>query len=89
MKYSTAHDIWKKYQKYGTTVNHPQSGHPRKVTDHTIHQMIRVAKKSCRKPFQEIGNEVEPKVSETTVRRVLAEQGFHRWVACKVPYLTS
>jgi hypothetical protein len=29
------------------------------------------------KPFAEIGNQFEPKVSEATIRRVLAEEGYH------------
>src|SRR4051812_41753581 len=66
MKYSTAHDIWKKYKKYGTTANCPRSGQPRKVTDSTVRQIVRIAKKSRRKPFREIGNEVVPNLSVTT-----------------------
>jgi transposase len=89
MKYSTARDIWKKYQKHGTTANRPRSGQPRKVTDHTVRQMVRIAMKSRRKPFREIGNEVVPNLAETTVRRLLADEGFHRRVARKVPYLTK
>lgn len=89
IKYSTARDIWKKYQKHGTTANRPRSGRPRKVTHHTARQMVRIAKKSHRKPFREIANEVVPKLHETTVRRVLAQYGLHRCVARKVPYLTK
>ena len=89
MKYSTARDIWKKYQKHRTTANRPRSGQPRKVTDHTIRQIVRTAMKSHRKPFREIGNELVPNLAETTVRRVLSDQGFHRRVARKVPYLTK
>ena len=89
IKYSTAWDIWKKYQKHGTTANHPRSGRPRKVTHHTARQMVRIAKKSHCKPFQEIANEVVPKLHETTVRRVLAQYGLHRRIAWKVLYLTK
>ena len=89
MPYSTALDIWKKYKKTGSTHNLARSGHPRTVTDHTKRQIVRTATKERRKPFAEIGNQVEPKVSDATVRRVLAEEGYHRRVARKVPYLTK
>ena len=89
IKYSTARDIWKKYQKHGTTANCPRSGCPRKVTHHTARQMVWIAKKSRHKPFREIANEVVPKLHKTTVRRVLAQYGLHRRIARKVPYLTK
>ena len=30
-----------------------------------------------------------PKISKSTVRNLLAEEGYHRWAAQKVPYLTK
>jgi len=43
---------------------------------------------SCsQKPFAEIRNQVELKVSDATVRNVLADEGYHWWVTYKVPYL--
>lgn len=87
--YNTALDIWKKYKNTGSTCNLPCSGRPKKVTDHTKRQIVRAATKERRKPFIEIGNQVEPRVSEATVRNVLGEEGYHRRVARKVPYLTK
>ena len=77
MPYTTALDIWKKYKKMGLTHNLPRSGRPRTVTDHTKRQIVRTATKERWKPFAEIGNQVELKVSDATIRRVLAEEGYH------------
>lgn len=78
-KKSTAADIWKRYQQTGSTKNRPRSGRPKVVTDRLKRQIINAAKKSRRQPFQEIAN----------IRNVLAEEGYHRRVARKVPYLTK
>ena len=37
--------------------------------------------------FREIRNQVTADVSTSTVRRVLADEGYHSQVAKKVPYL--
>jgi hypothetical protein len=57
------------------------------VTDHTKQQIVRTVIKACWKPFAEIRNQVELKISDTTVRNVLADEGYYQWVAHKVPYL--
>jgi len=44
--------------------------------------------KEHQKPFAEVGDLVEPKVSDATVKKVLADEGYHRRVARKIPYLT-
>jgi hypothetical protein len=41
-----------------------------------------------RKPFSEIANQTKPKISKGTIRNILAQRGYHRHVAKKVPYLT-
>jgi hypothetical protein len=61
----------------GSTHNLTCSGPPRTVTDHTKRQIVRTATKECQKPFAEIGNQVEQKVSDATIRRVLAEEEYH------------
>ncbi|KIJ98565.1 hypothetical protein K443DRAFT_65795, partial [Laccaria amethystina LaAM-08-1] len=88
-KKSTAADIWKRYQQTGSTKNRPRSGRPKVVTDRLKRQIINAAKKSRRQPFQEIANNLEPQISDATIRNVLAEEGYHRRVARKVPYLTK
>ncbi|KAJ3523873.1 hypothetical protein NMY22_g11245 [Coprinellus aureogranulatus] len=40
-----------------------------------------------RKPFTEIANELPEDISTSTVRNLLAEEGYHRCVARKVPFL--
>ena len=74
---STATDIWKRYQQTGSTKNRPHSGRPKVVTDRLKRQIINSAKKSRREAFQEIVNNLEPKISDATVRSVLAEEGYH------------
>jgi transposase len=87
--YPTARNIWNKYRKTGSTSNYSRSGRPKKVNDHMKRRIIREATKARRTPFSEIGNQMVPKVSEGTVQNVLAEAGYHRRVAKKVPYLTK
>ena len=87
-KKSTAADIWKWYQQTGSTKNCPRSGHLRVVTDHLKQQITNAAKKSQQQPFQEIANNLEPQISDATIRNVLAKEAYHWCVARKVPYLT-
>lgn len=87
--YPTAKKIWQKYQQHGSTSNLPRSGRRTIVTDRMKRFIVREATKARRKPFAEIGNLMDPKVSEGTVRNVLADAGYHRRVAKKVPWLTS
>jgi transposase len=89
MNTSTASRLWKKFQKTGTCKNLPRSGRPAKLKDRAKRAMVRDTLKNRRKPFQEIGHRAAENVSESTVRRVLDEQGFHRRVARKVPFLTQ
>ena len=41
------------------------------------------------KPFQEIANEMLPKISKSSIQNLLAEEGYHRQAVQKVPYLTK
>ena len=75
--------------KTGTCKNLLSSGCPAKLKDHAKHAMVRDTLKNQRKLFQEIGHQAAENVSESTVRRVLDEQGFHRRIARKVPFLTQ
>ena len=84
---SSADRIWKKYMATGSTRNLPRSGRPRSVTDNTERLIVRTAVKERRLLFQEIANLIDPKISDATVRNVLAGAGYHQRVACKVPYL--
>ena len=89
MNTSTASCLWKKFQKTGTCKNLPCSGRPAKLKDCAKHAMVWDILKNWRKPFQEIGHWAAENVSESTVWRVLDEQGFHRSVPWKVPFLTQ
>ncbi|KAF4613960.1 hypothetical protein D9613_007970 [Agrocybe pediades] len=84
---STAHDIWKKYQKTGSAENLPRSGRPRKLDERSECSIVRQALSERRKPFSEIANSCYPKVSPSTVRNVLRRHNIRRRVARRVPYL--
>ena len=86
---SSARRIWNNFKKYGTTANRPRSGRPQILTARDKHHIVQLAWKSRRKPFREIGNELDPPVSETTIQNVLKAKGYHRQVARRVPYLTK
>jgi transposase len=85
----TAADIWNKFLETGSTHNRPRSGRPPKITERTERQVIREVRKHRRMPFRDIGNHVEPQISENSIRRVLAKKGYHRRIAKKVPYLST
>jgi hypothetical protein len=50
--------------------------------------VVDYSRQNRRKPFRDIGNEMTPRVSDSTIRRVLADEGYHRRIGRKVPYLT-
>lgn len=87
--YGTAKKIIAKYRATGSTSNQPRSGRPSKVDDRVKRDLIRNARNNRRKPFAQLGREVEPQLGATTVRVHLAEEGYHRRVARKVPYLNK
>jgi transposase len=87
---STAIDLWAKWREHGTTSNLPRCGRPPKITEDTLPQAIAAAtgsKANRRKPFRQIANEVDAPVCPETIRRLLAQEGYHRRVARKVPKL--
>lgn len=88
MPWWTASDIWRKYQETGTTQNHYHSGRLKKVDIHTEQLMLRKSLRQHRKPFADIGDEQEPKLSESTVQKVLAQHNYYHCVAWRVPFLT-
>lgn len=89
VKKSTADRIWKRYKSSGNTENLPRSGRPTEVSERTKRLVLRTAITHRRKAFREIANEMLPKISESTVRNILAAEGYHRRAARKVPYLTK
>ena len=84
----TAQRIVKRYQQTGSTSNKPRPGHPQKLNDYDKRQILRTALKQRRAPFQVVTNQISAHVSISTIRNVLAQHGYHRRVARRVPYLT-
>lgn len=85
----TAKKIWRKFCHTGSTHRRHGSGRPSKVTKNMKRKLIRTVQKNRRMPFDEVGNQIEPHLSATTVRDHLAQEGYHRRVARMVPYLTA
>jgi transposase len=85
----TAQYIIKRYRQTGSASNKHRSGRPSILTEYDQREIIRTARKNRRMPLTELTNEISAKVSVTTIRRILARQGYHRRVARRVPYLTS
>jgi hypothetical protein len=86
---STAVDLYKKYQKMGSTKNCPCTSHLPKVTAQRGCLLVRKAVSARWKPLAEIRLLHDPPINEITVRQHLAECNYHCCVAHKVPYLTK
>jgi transposase len=85
---STANDIWRRYKKTHTVNDEPHSGRPRKLTKCGERSLVLTARKNCCLPFRELGNLIEPNISEHAVSSYLARHNYGRYVARKVPFLT-
>lgn len=85
--YATAHGIAKKFRATGSTHRRSGSGRPPKTTARVKRALRKEAKQARRAPLHEIGRHVSPRVSASTVRRVLAETGMHRRRARAVIFL--
>ena len=85
----TAQRIYKRFKETGSTARKQGSGHPTKLNNLDRREIVRNARKNYRMAFGELRNQATADISTTTVWRVLAEEGYHRRVAKKVPYLTK
>ena len=86
---STAQDIWTKWKKKGSTENLPRTGRPKKTTERMECSIIRESLANRWKPFCEIANAANPRISTSTIRNILRWKGYHCRVAKKLPYLTQ
>lgn len=86
---STCRNFFNRTKKRGTVHNAQRSGRPSKVSDRTVRFVLRYMKQNRRASLREIGNAVDPQISASTVRRILAGKGYHRRRARKVPYLSK
>lgn len=84
----TAQYIIQRYKETGSASNRHRTGRPSILTNYDKREIIRTARKNRRMPLGQITNQISANVSTTTIRRVLAAQGYHRRVARRVPYLT-
>lgn len=88
LPYSTTRDVWNRFCSRGTTHNAPRSGRPKIATPRLSRRIIREVRKNRRLPLYEIAKQVSPRLATRTIRRILAENGYHRRRARRVPYLT-
>lgn len=65
------------------------SGRPSHVTPRIERRVRYMALRDRCMPFWEVGKLMEPSISESTVRRILAAVGYHRRKARTVFYLTA
>ena len=84
---STSYKLWNKYKTTGSTHALPRSGRPPVVTPHLKRRVAHEIRKDRKAHFREIGQLVKPTISATTVRAIADENGIHRRVARKVPFL--
>lgn len=84
---TTANDLFHKYKETGSTHRRSGSGRLSTVTPRVEHHLKYLAVKFRRMPFGELSKLVEPKISASTVWRVLNQAGYHRRKAWKVIYL--
>ena len=84
----TAQRICKCFKETHSTARKQGSGRPTKLTDQDQREIVRNARKNRRITLRELRNQATANISTSTVRRVLADKGYHRRVAKKVPYLT-
>jgi transposase len=85
----TAQHICRRFKKTGSAARKQGSGRLTKLTDRDRRQIVRIAQKGRRLAFGEVRNQATADISTSTIRRVLADEGYHRRVARKVPYLTK
>ena len=85
----TAQRICKRFKQTGSTSRKRGSGRPTKLNDRDRRAIVRTARKNRRMGLRELRNQTTAEISTTTIRRVLADEGYHRRVARKVPYLTK
>lgn len=87
MNSSTIHKFLKRYRQRGNEENKGRSGRPRKCSDRTDRQLLRIVKTERRKNLKDVTNllnERTPvKISESTVKRRLKFHGIKKRVVKK------
>lgn len=89
IKPQTAYDLFNKYKKTGTTHRRVGSGHPKHISSRVERRVRYLALRDRRMSYQEVGKSVDPHISASSVRRILAEVGYHRRKARTVFFLNA
>lgn len=89
IKYRTGLNIYRRIKERGHSETASRSGRPRKVDERGERQLARAGAKERRPPFRELGNIMQPRVSPSTVGRILDKVGLHRRVARQKPYISD
>lgn len=87
--FSTARDIWHKFQESGSTHAQPCSGRPVKITNWMCWTIIHKAKANQKKHLDQVGRMVDPPISASSVQNILNAVGLHQRWGQKVVYLTK
>lgn len=90
--YSTVGSIIRKFKEYGTTVNLPRSGAPRKIGLRARRHLLRKIKNKPMMTRKEIQIDLEAsgtKVSERTISRELHDNGIKSFTPRKTPMLSK
>jgi transposase len=85
---STAYKIKKRFKETGSVTDKPRSGRPPRLDERGKRHLALLARQNRRKPLADVGNLMQPPVPETTTRRYLQSDGYGRYRARKVPFLT-
>ena len=86
---TTAYEIYNRFKKTGSVSDRPPAGRPPKLNDRAQRHLVRLSRQNRRKPLADVGNMLILRVPKTTVRRYLEVNGYGRYRAQKVPYLTT
>lgn len=81
--------ILRRFKKRGTVESLKPSGRPKKLSDRDVRSLVSDVKTERRATLQDITNNMVTKVSTSTVRRALGNEGIHSRVARKKPYLSD
>lgn len=88
IKPRTADNIIKKYHETSSVHRRPGSRRKVIITPQMKRRVKYLTKKDRCMKFDNIGKQINPKISASSVRRILEEEGYHRRKARKVVYLT-
>lgn len=86
--YSTCHDLKLKFEATHSTHNLPRSGRPHTLSPRGERRLTRAALKDDSLPVSQVAKEFSPKMSRSTVHRILKRRKVNRRLRRRVPYIS-